>query len=317
MIWEMGKDPNIRIKVITAADELTSKIKFEVRQNLANNPKVREVFPKLQPYGGGNSWGTGDILVNRKALSRDPTLGGSAVLSTGVGGRADLMIFDDVVSFRNAVYYPSLRETVKEAVRSVWLNLLTPNGRAIYIGTPWHTEDLTSELEKNSDWHLWKKPAINPDKIAVPKGATPPVLWPQRWSVDALMKRRGSIGERAFSRQFLLEPLSPGEQTFSPLSYDRLQLQGAYTGAISPEQALDYFGWLRNEPVPIQRTWGWPLVAGVDLASSLNQKAAWNVITVAAVAPDGRRFIMGVERWKGRFPETIKRIKRIWNFFRS
>jgi hypothetical protein len=196
------------------------------------------------------------------------------------------------------------------------MNLMGPKGRAIYIATPWHTEDLTSALEGNSEWNLWKKPAINPYKVSVPKGVEAPVLWKARWHLQALMKRKASIGERAFSRQFLLEPLSDAEKTFSALAFNLIMNDKTYPGAIDPDTVRAFFHQEATAAWPIQRGWGWPIVAGVDLASSLNMKAAWNVIIVAAISPDMRRWVMGVERWKGKFPETIQRLIRVWNYFR-
>lgn len=136
-IFELGRNPNLRIKIVTQSDEKSSTILQQIANNILDNPKIRDVFPDLIPADRG-SWSKHKLMVRRKAISKDPSIEALGVLSSGTGGRADLLIFDDIVDFRNAIQQPALREIVKEAYSSVWINLLEPDGRVVYIATPWH-----------------------------------------------------------------------------------------------------------------------------------------------------------------------------------
>ena len=113
-------------------------------------------------------------------------------MSTATGGRADLIIFDDPVDFNNAIKNPAQRETVKESFRSVWTNILEPWGRAIYIGTAWHEDDLMHELLDNPEWcFVVQRIQETPDS---------PVrsLWPDKWSEPELFRRKRELtGERS------------------------------------------------------------------------------------------------------------------------
>jgi hypothetical protein len=71
------------------------------------------------------------------------------ILSTGIGGRADLLIVDDPHDLRTGVQEPSRRQAVIETFHNVWLSRLEPTGQCIYIATSWHEEDLTHVLAQN------------------------------------------------------------------------------------------------------------------------------------------------------------------------
>jgi len=76
------------------------------------------------------------------------------VLQTATGGRADLLIFDDIVDLNNAILNPAMRPKVVEAFHNVWLPRLEPGGFAIYIATRWHLEDITGVLMTNPQWRF-------------------------------------------------------------------------------------------------------------------------------------------------------------------
>ena len=208
------------------------------------------------------------------------------VLSTGVGGRADRIIFDDVVDLRNAVTMPALRDQVKQAVYGVWLNLLTPDGQAIYIATPWHEDDLTAELaglgphRPNPIWTVWWKPALDEE--------TGEVLWPGRWSNEKLARKKLEIGPRQFACQYQLRPLSEEEAVFPERILTVCRDQGR---AHAPGQV----------DVPDH----WARYIGVDLASSMGAKSSYTVAFVIALGPDGKRYPIEIVRKRLAFDETV------------
>jgi len=176
VIWELGRNPNLRIKIVTSTDDLASDIVATVADHILRNPRVRRVFPKLQPASAA-LWPkpgarSDRLVVARSIHDKDPSVSGHGVLSTGAGGRADLIIFDDVVDYRNSVASATLRGRVAESMLEVWINLLGPTGRALYVGTVWHEDDLTMQLRANPEWTVWWRPAR--DEV------TGEPLWPER-----------------------------------------------------------------------------------------------------------------------------------------
>lgn len=278
-IWELGRDPNLRIKIVTGEDELGVDILNEIAQNLEHNEKIHEVFPHLKP-DKTQGWTKHKIYVERPVIQKDASVHVASILSSGVGGRGDLIFFDDIVNQRNAVFQPALRPVVKETFRNVWMNLLVPNGRAVYTFTPWHADDNSQDLKKERAWKLWSKPAIIDGEP----------LWQEKWSLFTLEQRRIAIGERAFARQFMLIPLSAEETTFSKEVVDTCIRYDLTLGSLYPKE--------------------WSRYVGIDLASSLGKKASYTVIFTATVDPEtGKRFPIDIVRLKIKFPELIKLIE--------
>jgi len=290
VLWELGRNPELRIKIVTSTDDLAADIVASIAEHISRNPRVRQVFPHLKPASRG-LWPkpgarTSRLVVARKGHSKDPSVSGHGILSTGVGGRADLIVFDDVVDYRNAVAMPTLRGQVAQSCLEVWINLLGPRGRGLYVATVWHQEDLTMQLKANPAWTVWWRPARDP--------VTGEPLWPGRWDAEALAARELEIGPRSFARQYLLIPLSDQERTF-------------------PDEVLDACRDANYVPGQVQVPDKWPRYAGVDLASSLGQKASYTVMMTIAVDPETkRRYPLEIVRARQHFPDTIRMIREQW-----
>lgn len=190
-LWRLGNDPNIRIKIVCASDAKAKERLFTIIQHLEHNPRLKEVFPDLRPADTGD-WTKHKIVVQRDRIMRDASVEALGVTSTATGGRADLLLADDVVDRRNSLEQPKLRETIKTAWDADWINLLEPDGQVIYICTLWHTADLTHKLLSNPEYHVIR--------YDIPADFAP--LWPGKWSTAALKKRRDVIGQREFDRGF-------------------------------------------------------------------------------------------------------------------
>jgi len=191
VIWELGRNPNLRIKIACASDGRAKERLFEIIQNIIYNKRIKEVFPKLRQADVGE-WSKHKIIVERQARHRDASVEALGITATATGGRCDLLIADDVVDRRNALSFPALREQIKLAWKADWTNLLEPDSRIWYICTLWHKDDLSHELMKNR--------AYTTLFYAVPEdfGA----LWKSKWSADLLFKRCQEIGSIEFNRGF-------------------------------------------------------------------------------------------------------------------
>lgn len=285
VLWELGRNPQLRVKIVCATEQLARDLVAEIQRHLEWNPLLQQVFPRLRPSPKG-PWTREALLLERDSIAKDPSVAAHGILSSGVGGRADLIVFDDVCDQRNAVLQPALREQVKQALQETWINLLGPKGRAVYTGTVWHQDDLTMELRGHPEWRHWWRPAR--DEV------TKEPLWPDRWDAEALAQREREIGARAFARQYLLLPVSDEERTFPPEVMD-----ACCDDAVIPRR--------------VEAPEAWPRYAGVDLASALGQKASWTVIFTCAVNPENqRRFPLEIIRKRQSFPETIRTVQEQW-----
>jgi phage terminase large subunit-like protein len=200
IIWVLGNNPNLRIKIVCASDSKAVERLFAIIQHIRINDCVHDVFPWLKPAKLGD-WTKHKIVVERDYISRDASIEALGVLSTATGGRADKLYADDVVDRRNALELPKLRETVKSAWDSDWSNLLEPEAQSVYNATPWHTADLTHKLLRNPTYKVLRREVGTADDPYAP-------VWDEKWPREALMRRRLKIGQLEYDRGFRLRALS-------------------------------------------------------------------------------------------------------------
>jgi len=205
VLWELGRNPELLVKYISCSDDLAADRVFAFRHMIQHNKRLRMVFPHLVPHPHADDWTTESFTILRRSQIKDSSLSAHGILTAGSGGRADLIVFDDVVDMRNAVMNPENRGKVKKFFWHVWMKTLAPEGRAWYINTMWDEEDLTNEIMKNEQWHF-RNDSIN--------DALDPV-WPERWNRSALEKAL-SADEESFRRGMQNRVVSETDMVLDP-----------------------------------------------------------------------------------------------------
>ncbi len=145
--WLIGTNPNLRVKIVCSGKELAYE-RVGAIKNLIESPAYKEVFPSAKP---GGRWTSDELTLQRDAGHSDPTVQAKGIFSKGVGKRADVLIFDDVVDQLNAAT-PEQRLKVKEFIGRTWMGRLTQQGKVLYISTPWNIDDASHELVKRPQW---------------------------------------------------------------------------------------------------------------------------------------------------------------------
>jgi hypothetical protein len=302
LIWELGRNHNLRIKIIGSSDDKAKEILGLARELISKSIRVREVFPTLivDTERGDTQ---AKFFVMRDIPQRDPSVEASGVLSTGAGGRADLLICDDVVDMKNSIINPALRDQVTKTIKETWFSLVSASGKIVWICTPYHIADCTHDLKSSGVFHIWWTPAItykihydndgNPiidEETGQPK-VTKTILWPSKWSEEKLEARRLELRDRAFARQYLLNAMSDEERTFPETSLER-----------SFDKLLAYIGDGIKED--------WPTYGGADLASALGKKNAFSAVWTIAKNPEGGKLYLK-ELWRRRvqFNDIMSEIK--------
>lgn len=150
ILWHLGINPELRIKIICGNDPNAAKRLAEIRSHITQDVLYQQVFPKVKedPKLVNNS----QILnLQRKRHSRDSTIEAKGILSDGTGDRTDILVLDDICTRKNSVDEPSTRPKVLSKLRTDWLNTLNPRtGRVWSIFTPWHSEDANAVLKKST-----------------------------------------------------------------------------------------------------------------------------------------------------------------------
>lgn len=299
-IWELGMNPELRIKIIGNNDEKAAERVRSIRENIDNNEAVHEVFPHLKPKRG-REWNDHKITVERRSLSKDPSIEAKGILAGTVGGRGDLELFDDPIDLRNTILNPAFRQQIIDTFDNTWRNLLEPDGRIQAIMTPWHTADLLNHMKRQSDFFVVTH-KINLDigdeirsEVTDTHIIREGILWPQHWPREALEERRRA-SVRAFQRGYELRPISDEEVMFG-------------------KQIIQHA--IRNDlRWPVVHVPHRPVFTGVDLAASLGGKGAFTVVFTAEVDERGTRIPIDIRRARQPFPVTINDIRQTWDIYK-
>ncbi len=156
-----------------------------------------------------------NIAIRDRANAHWSTSGGGEYYAVGVRGamigrRADLAIIDDPVKSQAEADSPVHRDRIWDWYRSDLIPRLKPRARIILIMTRWHQDDLCGRLlaQDTSEWRCLRLPALAEDEDRLQRSAGEP-LWPQWEDIQAILRRRTSVGERAWLAQFQQSPRPP------------------------------------------------------------------------------------------------------------
>lgn len=245
LVWELGRNPSLRIRIVCASEALAAERGRFIRHSIEKNERVHMVFPNQI---AASPWSDTRLTIVRPAEVIGPSVAAIGIRAASTGSRADLLVCDDIVDVK-AVASAAERWRVKQHFRDNLMNLLEPDGRFWGLCTPWHRDDLNAELKRNDAYPLFRH-AINDDLDPI---------WPERWSRQALEARRSEIGVVSFARGYRLLPLAddalsiPAEKVRfwdSPLEPDRVILAvdpAISTKANADRSALVVLGQCKNE----------------------------------------------------------------------
>jgi len=264
--WEIGKNPNIRIKIVSSSDNIATARGGAIRR-LLETSLYQNIFPRIEQ---GNTWTDSKFTVKRNVITPDGTLECYGIRSLATGGRADLIFFDDPDD-EEVVYSDAVRRRNVGRIDDVWLNLLTPTGRAYLLCTPWHEKDI-AHSRIAAGW---------PQLRFEIKDMQP--VWPERWSIEALQDKRKDVGSTSFARGFELVLISPEDSV----------IKG------------DWFKYWRELPKMTR------LAIPVDLAISDKKGSDYTVIGLLGTDVKSNIYLISVVREHLDFPSTLKRIKAV------
>jgi hypothetical protein len=150
-LWLFGVDPTLRIKLFSANDD-TAKERVElVRQYIDGSDAYKEVFPQVRA-SNTQEWSKHKIYIARPTKAKDASMQALGALSSGIGGRSDINIFDDINDAKNTLHQPRLREQVLRNYRGVFMSRLDrQTGLAMMICTRWHDRDTIGTIMKDAD----------------------------------------------------------------------------------------------------------------------------------------------------------------------
>lgn len=202
VLWELGRNPGLRVKVVCATEAIATERSRFLRDAVAHNGWVRLVFPELRP---ASPWAAEAFTVRRPGDVIGPSVAAFGVGAGSTGTRADLLVCDDIVDVR-ALHSRAERDRTADYFTNNLLNLLEPDGRFWGLCTPWHADDLNARLKRNGAYAVFRR-AVGPDLEPV---------WPEKWPAAKLAARRAEIGAASFARGYRLVPIADEETPIRP-----------------------------------------------------------------------------------------------------
>ena len=269
--WEIGKNPNIRIKHVAQTDEKASEqVRFVA--SIMSSPIYGQIFPAIKV----ETMSATAITVSRGKASRDATMQASGIFGRA-GGRADLLVGDDVCDLRNSILVPAERQKVKEAWANNWLPMRAyadGEPRTWRAFTPYHTDDLTAtwKAQATEAGRLFWKPC---------RGNVSP--WPSMWTPERLDAQRAEMGPLAYARAYELVPISGESLMFRPEWLEAAYYMGDPTGDDGRR------------------------VAAIDWAFTERAGGDYSVCIVGEIDRYGKVWLVEAIRVQATFPEFMRR----------
>jgi predicted phage terminase large subunit-like protein len=222
-LWCIGHNPGIRILLLTTDDDQAVLHTRRIRQQL-ESPTYRAIFPGVPKLSKST-----ETQLKLDIPGAHPTWRAAGINSIAPGGRADLIILDDVVGRRNS-RTPALREELRCTYDAIVRGMLTPRtGRIVVVGTPYYQGDIYDHLsglrgvDERPIYATHRYSALTRDglpqcAVDFSEGATP--LWPERFSLPSLQQARMEMGEIDFGSQLLCTLLAAQGDVFDRSWFD-------------------------------------------------------------------------------------------------
>lgn len=229
IVWRLWKEPDLKIMVVSANERFAAKVAAFVHTLInAEDVETREPVPwaDLKARAGQKN-STLEFDVGPSSPSKDPSVFAVGINGQMTGGRADIILSDDVEVPSNSGTEMQ-REKLEERTGE-YAAILKPDGEVIYLGTFQSMQSVYRKLRsKGYGMRLW--PARYPlaKKMHLYEEALAPLLKeditrqpglqnavgsglggaptdPERFTEYDLMEREGEWGRAGFQLQFMLD----------------------------------------------------------------------------------------------------------------
>lgn len=266
-IWQAWRNPNKAGFIFSATKEQAVRILGDIKAEFESNPRLSYLVPSP---GSKRRWSSTLIELNNghKIYARG--------YGTKVRGAHPIWIVVDDGLNDETIYSDLVRTKQIEYFHTAISNMCTPDGQIIVVGTPFHSADLYADLSENPEYFFKRYSAL--DSSGRP-------LWAERYSYEALQRKKREIGEIRFAREFQCDPVSDDMSLF-PLYL--------FQGELVEQPTLTL-----GMPLEFWRALGVSIYMGVDFAMSASASADYTVIWTMGRDAKGNRWLIDIFRDKG------------------
>jgi len=217
--FAFGRKPNLRIIACSYSDSLAQDMSRDV-QRIMSSEEYHTLFPGTRLAEGSDpekkTQGQFDIVGHRGYYIA------AGINGSITGKSADVGIIDDPIKNRAEAESETYRKRVWEQYKSAFATRQFGNKGAIIIClTRWHEDDLVGRLlelsKENPDAEQWRMvsfPAIATEVRPGDPRAPGEALWPKKYPLDELNRRRIGLGEYDWSALYQQQPTPSGGGLF-------------------------------------------------------------------------------------------------------
>lgn len=323
-VWELTKDPSLRILYISSTSNLATK-QLKFMKDILTSDVYRLYWPEMveREEAKREKWTEREISLDhpkrKEEAIRDPSIFTAGLTSNIVGMHCDISVLDDVVVSTNA-YTDEGREKTKDQY-GLLSSIETVNAREWVVGTRYHPLDLYASLaEMEVDEHdelgnvIKSEPLFDIKEHAVENAGdgNGEFLWPRQQRSDGkwfgfdsnilAAKKSQYLNKVHFRAQYYNDP---HDIDSSPIQRDLFQYYDQ--NFLGRRDNAWYF---KRERLNI--------VAAVDFAYSTGKKSDFTSIVVVGADGTNNYYILDIERFKtDKISEYFNRILKLyerWGF---
>lgn len=308
VLFEMGRNPNIRIGWISDSEEQALTVVGQIRRYIEESDRLHEVFPKLvRSSRVGHIWNKHALEIERSPFIRNPTLRAYGSGTKIAGARLDIVICDDILNLENTLTLEACQKTIH------WFDVMVltraqddpetgKRAKLWIVGTPFTDNDILHELPKRQSFVSRVFSCVqNPDDA--PNEWRP--TWPQVWPLARLLTRLGGMLPSAFARKFLCRVVNDITSRFPEWTIKVAFEQGKGL-SFQTRRPLIYPG-----PRAL-RCW-----TGVDLGVGEKEGDDLTALVTVALRDNKQRQIIDITSGHWTAPEIMDRIEEIYYRFES
>lgn len=272
VIWRIVQDRNLRVLIVSNTQRQAEAFIREIKNQLEGNEKLIELYGSFKK--GNTKWTESELLVaGRTSKKKETTITALGASGAVISKHFDCIVMDDIVDFENA-RTDLQRQKLREWYYSSLLPTLEPDGEIHLLGTCYHPFDLYQDLINSKEYKVQIQRAIQQDGTS---------LWPEKFSIEELNRKREESGSLIFNMQYLND------------------VEIARKGSIFKYEWLNFYDVL---PQKLN------IFMGVDLAISTSEVADYFVIATIGLDTENKIYVLDMYRARLSFKEQMSMIQK-------
>lgn len=253
VLWELYRNPQVKIMVVSASKNRADNFTTFCLRLIEEIPELRHLRPK-----GNQRSSKVEFDVGPAQPDQTPSVFSRGIDSQLTGGRADIIVSDDVEVVNNSMTV-DMRDKLSEKLKeySAILKPFDPERhtlfkpRIIYLGTPQTEDSIYNKVPETFTTVVW--PAQVPTKDERPnygdtlapmveemyqQGHYGEPVDPQRFTINELVERKAEYGLAGYQLQFMLNTKLSDEERYP------LKVKDLVIADVPPSRAPMHVYWM-------------------------------------------------------------------------